>query len=352
MSYKNSMKLFASNFMLVWKQMAYLACITFLFVLLSYTTINPIVTLLKNYNIGGELKTLFESVYSSPNEIALQISDIFKHVFKAIFENFSSIWGSFVGGILLCVILPYLLIQVSIFNISTILYHKFTMNMEVGYIQSLLQTLKNGIKYALSNILFVLPFIALFIIALELYLVIAKTVVSAIVGLVFLSAFAIVVISVKISVFSCYTAYMVEKKSDAFTAFGKGLTMTFKNFGKIFSISIVLVLTIIFINFFIALFTFFSGLIVTIPATFVLISTYNLVTYFNASGTRYYLSSTLIFNPVKYEVKKDDFTGLNFNPEEVKEIEVTTTKIHKKYKKNKSNNSKSKNKSKNKIEKE
>ena len=132
---------------------------------------------------------------------------------------------------------------------------------------------------------------------------------------------------------------MVENNSDPFIAFGKGLTQVLKNFWKILSISIILILTIIFVNGFIALFTFFAGLIVTIPATFVLIATYNLVTYFNLNGTRYYLSSTIIFNPVKHIVKKDDFVS-TFVPEEVKEIQVTTTKIKKKYKKHKSEKNK------------
>lgn len=346
MSYKNTMKLFASNFTLVWKQMAYLLCCMFVFTLCSYTIITPIIDLLKEQGIVEELKMLFNTVYSSPYEIGLRVSDALKHIFTTIISNFSKIYLNLIGVAFLCILIPYILVQISVFNVSSILQQKFTMNMDVNYIQNALQTLKTSIRFSLANILFSLPFYALIFLGLELYLVAAKTFLSAIVGLMILSAFVIIIISVKISIFSCYTGYIVEKRSDPFSSFGKGLTLVIKNFWKVFSISIVVTLTIIFVNGFIALFTFFSGLIVTIPASFVLLATYSLVTYFNLSGTRYYLSNSLIYNPAKYTVKKDDFDGSVLPPEEVQEIQVTTVKMKKKYNKKTTDKSKKKSNSK------
>ena len=339
MSYKNSMKLFASNFALVWKQLLYLICCLFLFTLCSYPVVKPVISLLKESGIGEDFSMLFKSVYSSPNQFAFKFSEISRTILKTIFDNFKTIWPNLIGGAILCGLIPFVLIQMSNYNISSILYQKFSMNMDVSYVQNAMQTFSQSLKFALANILLNLPFVALIIVFIELYLVIATTFLSSIVGLVILSALSILVISIKVSIFSYYTSYMVENNSDPFVAFGKGLTQVLKNFWKILSISIILILTIIFVNGFIALFTFFAGLIVTIPATFVLIATYNLVTYFNLKGTRYYLSSTIIFNPVKHIVKKDDFVS-TFVPEEVKEIQVTTTKIKKKYKKNKSEKNK------------
>lgn len=347
MSYKNTMKLFASNFTLVWKQMAYLLCCMFIFTLSSYTIITPIINLLREQGIIEELKMLFNTVYSSPYEIGLMVSDALKHTITTILGNFSKIYLNLIGVAFLCILIPYILVQISVFNISSILHQKFTMNMDVNYVQNAIQTLKISVRFSLANIIFSLPFYALIFIGLELYLVIAKTFLSAIIGLVALSAFIIIILSAKFSIFSCYTGYIVEKRCDPFSAFGKGLTMIIKNFWKSFSISIIVTLTIIFVNGFIALFTFFSGLIVTIPASFVLVATYNLVTYFNTTGTRYYLSNSLIYNPAKYTVKKDDFDGSVLPPEEVKEIQVTTIKMKKKYnKKNSEKKSKIKSNSK------
>ena len=334
MSYKNTMKLFASNFVLVWKQLLYLLCCILVFSLCTSTMLDPIIDLLKDNGIGDDLKNLFNTFYNTPSEFALRASDTIKHMASTIINNFSDIWLSFFGTIVLCIFLPYVLIQMSVYNISSILGQKFTMNMNVNYTQNMLRTFKQSLKYALANIIFNLPYLAIVIVLIEFYLIISTSIMTALVGLAALTTLLIIFTSINISIFTCYTAYMVENNVGPFVAFGKGFVMVLKNFWKVTSISIIVILTIILINGFIALFTFFSGLLVTIPATFVLLAIYNLVTYFNIKGERYYLSDTIIYNPVKYTVKKDDYVSISV-PEVTKEINVTTTVIKKKYKKTK-----------------
>ena len=345
MSYKNTMKLFASNFTLVWKQLLFLLCVVLASSLFSYTLASPTIELLKINGIGEDIKLLFNTVYGSPSEIALKAGELTKHIISVILNNFSSIWLSFIGTIFFCLLIPYILMQMSIFNISSILYQKFTMNMNANYLQNGIRTLGYSLRFALANLLFTLPFIAVVILMIEVYLICAKSVLSAIIGMVVFMAVLILVLALKISIFTNYTAYTVEHNADPFVAFGKGMAKSFKDFWKTMSISIVLILTIIFVNSFIAVFTFFSGLIVTIPATFVLIAIYNLVTYFNEKGVRYYLSNTIIYNPVKYTVKKDDYVSISV-PEATDEIQVTTTVMKKKYKKTKSTETKQKPKTK------
>ena len=358
MSYKNTMKLFASNFTLVWKQLSFMFLVLLAASLFSYTLAAPTIELLKANGIGEDFKILFNTVYSSPSELSLTIGETSKHIISVLVDNFSTIWLSFCGTLVVCVIIPYVLIQMSVYNISSILYQKFTMNMNANYLQNGIRTLKHSLRYALANLIFVLPFIATVVLMIEFYLISANTILSAIIGMVVFMALLIIVLALKVSIFTNYTAYMVENDADPFIAFGKGFAKAMKSFWKIMSISIILVLTIIFVNGFIAVFTFFSGLIVTIPATFVLVAIYNLVTYFNEKGVRYYLSNTIIYNPVKYTVKKDDYVSITV-PEATDEIQVTTTVMKKKYKKTKSTegkpskqkNTKSKSQNKKKIKK-
>ena len=348
MSYKNTMKLFASNFALVWKQLLYLICCLLIFSLCTSTLISPILELLEENGINDDFKNLFNTFYNTPSEFSLRASDTIKHIASAIINNFSEIWVSFVGTIVFCIFLPYILIQMSVYNISSILGQKFTMNMNVNYTQNMLRTFKQSLKYALANIIFNLPYLAIIVVLIEIYLIVSTSVIASLIGLMALTTLLIIVTSINISVFTCYTAYMVENNVGPFVALGKGLVMVFKNFWKVTSISIIVVLTLILINGFIALFTFFSGLFVTVPATFILIAIYNLVTYFNIKGERYYLSDTIIFNPVKYTVKKDDYVSISV-PEVTKEINVTTTVIKKKYKKSSKPKNKSSKSKKNKI---
>ena len=341
MSYKNTMKLFASNFTLVWKQLLYLICVIFIFSVCSYTIATPVLELLKENGVVEDIKNLFTTVYETPSEFAITASESAKHFLGILIDNFSSIWLNLIGTIVLCVILPYVFIQMSVYNISSILYQKFTMNMNANYAQNAVRTLKQSLRYAFANLILIMPFIAGLIIMIEVYLLCATSIWSAIIGMIVFMALLIVLVSLKISVFTNYTAYMVENDADPFVAFAKSLGKSVRNFWKTLSVSVILVLTIILVNGLIAIFTFFSGLIVTIPATYVLIAIYNLVTYFNEKGTRYYLSNTIIYNPVQYTVKKDDYVSISV-PEATDEIQVTTTVMKKKYKKTKSSKPKSK----------
>ena len=343
MSYKNTMKLFASNFMLVWKQALYRLICFMLFILCSYTTITPIINLLRENNVIEEIKMVIDTVYKSPSAFALEFSDVLKHLINVVFSNFSNIWVAFFGFLLFGLLIPFILSQMSFYNISSILYQKLSMNMNVNYVQNGVQHLKASFKFALANIIIGIPFLAIIILLVEIYLLIANSIITAIVGLMILCALLILTVSIQVSLYTNYLGYMLQNDDHPFKSFGKGLISVLKNFWRILSQSVILILTIIFVNGFIALFTFFSGLIITIPATYVVLAIYYLVVFFNIKGERYYLANNIIFNPAKHIIKQDNFAGTDI-PEEIKEIEPTTVKMKKKKEPKKTKDSKSKTK--------
>lgn len=336
MSYRNTMKLFASNFNFVWKQLVYILGCLLLLVLCSYTTIKPIIDVLTENNIAAEFEILYKSLYDSSNEIALLISGIFKKIIIIIANNFSEIYLSLIFAILLCVLLPLILVNMSIYNLSSIAYQKVTMNMTPRYSQNTIRTLKPAIKYAFASILFSLPFMGIDLALIMLYIAFADSIIAALIGLIILSALTMFVQSIKLAIFAHYTGLVVSgAQTNSFKAFAKAFAEVFKNFWKYISSSIILYLTIVVVNSFVMVFTFFAGLLVSIPATFVVMAFYYVVSYLNAAGQRYYLSDTIIYNPVKHIVKKDDFVTISI-PEVEKEVQVETTKVKKSYKKQKS----------------
>jgi len=336
MSYKNSMKLFASNFNFVWKQLVYLICCILLLAISSYTTIRPIISLLAENNIGAEFEVLFQSIYNSPNEIGLMVSNVIRDILLVVFRNFGEIYLSFIFAILLCIILPFILLKMSIYNLSSIAYQKLTMNMTTSYSRNAVSTFKAGLKYSFASILFDLPFIMIDAFCVFIYLAFARTILSALIGLIFLSTITMIVESIKIAIFAHYTGLVVSGETNMFKAFGKSFGIVFTNFWKNIATSIILHITIVVVNGFILVFTFFAGLLISIPATFVLMAFYYIVSYLNTIGQRYYLADTIIYNPVEYVVKKDDFVTISV-PEVTTELKVTTTKIKKPNKKSKSN---------------
>lgn len=330
MSYRNTMKLFVSNFTLAWKQLVYLLLCGFLFALCSYTLVSPVVTVLKNAGISTEIKNLMNLVYNNPKDIAITLSELVKLVFNSLIANFSKIYLNIFATLILCILLPYILYEASIYNLSSILYQKFTMNMDVGYCQNFISHLSKAIKFALVSLLFSLPFFAVNILIVVAYIFVANTVLKAIIGLVILSLISLIINSFKLTLFTHFTGSVIANDSNPFTTFLKSFSIEMKNLWKIMGSSVVTILTAILINGVIAIFTFFAGLLFTIPATCVLLCVYKNVVFLTLNGNRYYLSSSVIFNPQKYVVKKDDYVSTFVPPEETKEI--TTTKMRKKYK--------------------
>lgn len=344
MSYKNTMKLFVSNFTLAWKQLVYLLICVFLFAVCSYTLVSPVISVLRDAGLFDQVKNLINLFYNNPQDIAMTLTQIVKLVFSCICANFSKIYLNLFATLILCIILPYILYQASIYNISSMLYQKFTMNMEISYCQNYLSVFWKSIKFGFASLLFSLPFLAVNILLIIAYILVADSVLLAIAGLAVLSLLSLLIHASKLTLFSHFTGSVVANESNAFSTFIKSFPIVMKNFFKITGTSIIIILTAILVNGVIGLFTFFAGLVITIPATCILMCIFKLVTFLNLNGDRYYLSNSIIYNPQKYVVKKDDYVSTFIPPEETREITTTKMKRNFKVKKSTKQNTKRTNK--------
>lgn len=316
MSYKNTMRLIASNFALVWKQALYfLLCFVALFAC-TYGVSKPLILLLKENGIFTEFNNTLNSVYAFQTNIFTTLLDTIKHILNLISINFDKIYVSLILFFVFAILLPYILFQISIYNLSSIIYKKLSMNMNVKYVQNLIGTLQSSIKYALTNIILNLPFLAIKILVFEIYLTISSSSFGSIIGMFLMVSIFVIVNAVRRLFFSTYTGLAVEKETASPVLFGNSVPLAIKNFWNSLATNVIVELTIIAINCFVCLFTFFSGVFVIVPASFVFVSIYYIVVYFNKMGQRYYLGNNYIFNPVKYTVKQDEYALKNSLPEE------------------------------------
>jgi len=330
MSYRNTMKLFVSNFTLAWKQLVYLLICGFLFALCSYTLVSPVVTTLKEAGLFAEIEHLMSVFYSNPKDIVFSLNAVVRLIFSSIWANISKIYLNLIATLILCIVLPYILYQVSIYNISSILHQKLTMNMDVGYTQNYIANFKKAIKFAFASLVYSLPFFIINLGMMIAFIFIATTFLKAIIALIVISFLSITISSCKLTAFTHFTGNVVANNLNPFSAFWKSFKLEIKHFWKIMGYSVVINLTAILINGVISIFTFFAGLLFTIPAICVMLCIFKIIIFLNINGNRYYLSNSVIYNPQKYVVKKDDFVSTFVPPEDTREI--TTTKLKKKYK--------------------
>ena len=298
MLYKNSVKLLTSSFGLVWKQLVYSIICLAVSLLSAYLFLQPVIDCLTNAGWIGEVTKIFETVYTNFSELGAVFENAFVHFFKIIIGNFSSLWGYFVGMFFVSIMLPNVMLNYSQFVLCKVTGDQMSSLMQSGYTKTVFENLKQGILYALSKFIYDLPFAIVKLGIVCLYVKFATNLVLTIVLLSLLSLLLLSIEAVRVSIFSCFAGYTLETGTNPFKGFFKSIKVVGKSFGRVFSNSVAVILSIIFINSFIGLFTVLSGLLITVPASMVFCAIYYQVVYYSLQGKRYYLTNTLIVNPI------------------------------------------------------
>ena len=306
MSYKNSFKLLTTNFDLVWKQLLYTLIVSLITFGSAYWILVPTLNLLKEQGVMSEIANIFETLYTSPNEIATTLSVAAKHFIDCIINNFSNIWASVIGFFFVIIFIFRLFINMSTYNLTSLMHLKMTSFVSVSYTRNFISNLKQSFRFAITKCILSIPFLVLRISTLILYFKLANSFFSIIFGLFLTSLFLIVINSFEKTINIGFAPNMIEKpvKAKTFKCFFQGNSVVFKRFFRNFSNVILLVVTVLFINTFLGVFTIGAGLLITIPATMVIFAIFNLACYFASRGDKYYLNETAIVVPVSSDNSK------------------------------------------------
>ena len=298
MSYKNSMKLLTSSFGLVWKQLFYCLLCTLLSIGSAYLFLRPVIDCLNNAGWIDQFVSIFETVYVNFKEIGDVVTQTFTNFFMIIKTNFSSLWFSFLCMFLISYMLPQVLINYSQFVLCKIESDQMSSLLKSGYTKTCFENVRLGLLYSLAKFIYTLPFVILELLFVYFYIKTAVTPVLTIILLPLISLVMIVIDSIRLTVFSCFAGVVMETGKNPFKGLFKSIVTLGKSFGRVFSNSIAIVLTIIAVNAFVGLFTVLAGLLITVPATMVFVAIFYDVVYFSATNKRYYLTNSLIVNPV------------------------------------------------------
>lgn len=298
MLYKNSVKLLTTNFGLVWKQLVYSLLCLAISIVSAVLFLGPVVDCLKSAGWIKEVTTIFETVYVNISELGAVVENAFIHFFKIIAQNFSTLWVYFALMFVVSYMLPMVLLNYSQFVLAKVVGDQMSSLMQSGYTKTIFESGKQGMLYAIAKCIYDLPFVIVKLAILFFYFTFAKGIVLTIALLSLSVLLFILVEAVRISMFTCFAGYVIETGKNPFKGYFKSLVVVGKQFGRVLSNTIAVILSIVFINSFIGLFTVLSGLLITIPASMVFCAIYYQVVYFSVQGKRYYLTNSLIVNPI------------------------------------------------------
>lgn len=302
MMYKNSIKLLFSNFNIVWKVLLYVLVMTLIVFGLAYATALPVFNVLVNNGFIESVTSLYESFINNLNGVELfrGIGELSILFINTIISNLHTI-GIYIGLFIFVILfLGRFLLGLTHLTVSEVLYASMSSNMKVGFLYTLFTNFRKVVLLELTKFIITFP-IDLFI----GYVIIMCFKLFAVKGIVaFLTPFiiilvAVVLLSLRITVFSGWVPMIAVKNNNIFGALIKSFKLQERRFFKILGNSVGLILTIIVGNLFVALFTLGVGLVLTIPLTLVLLDCFQMVSYYGCYGMRYYVDNSTIVEPRK-----------------------------------------------------
>ena len=305
MIYKNSLKILISNFDIVWKTILYYIFVFFVMGGMVYLCVNPIYKLLEQSGFVENITTVYADFLTNLNftQLLLTINDLILQFVSILTENLSSVWINFVGlGFVFIFLKTYLSNLTIMPSCNALHYYMGSMNKH-SYVLSFKETFGKNLKAQLAYFIVSLPlkilYAFLFVLSLRLFNI---SFVMSILSVFLIAIGFCILLGFKYTLFAGWIPTMVVMNYGVFKALKVSVKNSFRIFPRVFSNAIGIVITLVLSNFVIGIFTFMAGLIITIPFSYLLISSFGMVVTFEAQGMRYYVDVYNVITPKKKEI--------------------------------------------------
>mgnify|MGYP001047498035 CR=1 FL=1 len=318
MKFKHTLQILIDNFSVTYKQLVYKLVITLIAVGLSAALLYPFwkaMTGLPEFrNLIEGIKTFFTNLLEGKTselgnirekiEIALDsISILIKHNTTVVALG--------ITGLALIKLISMFLSSLGNYAAAAVINDKMALRAQSPFFLTLIRNLKDASLYSLMyaplSFLYDVACIAL------MYLFVFKALVFVPILLqIFLFATAIVfAVTLKLTFASDWLPALIRGKKKQLEAFAYTFNRKNKQTFNVLSNFIVLVLIIFALNVVAIFFTFGVGALLTVPASYVLLNSFQLVNYYDREDLKYFLDKKTIIKPEKEEVltREEFFKG-------------------------------------------
>ncbi len=293
MIYKNSVKLLTSNFSLVWKQLAYTLIRLAVIIGLTMLVSMPILQVFESEGFVQSLTNMWESVYTNASSFLLASKETIELFFAIICRNMGTLWFSIILFFLFTVVINSFLKSMGKYTLTYVAHSNFTSLNNCGYSQSLLCNFKDICKYALCRLVLDIPFAIMKVLLVLIYCQVLNNWIMAIIGITLLMILYTVIYALQITTYNNLAVAQITTRKNPFKTAFKGYKNR-RDFFKVFSNAIVVVLTVIVLNVVLGVFTIGAGLLISVPTSMAMVVIFELVSYYTTNKQRYYLSPTII----------------------------------------------------------
>lgn len=310
MIFKNSFKLLLTNFSLTYKVFLHKLIALVLSLGIAGTIGMPFLSHLNDIGFYTFFGDKFVNMFESFN-----ISNIFvgmKDIFLKIIEIFSSLQSNMMANAILAisvfVVIFVLFGSLDELAVIDLLNANLTSKTKLSFFKSMVgktfkSMLKSIIKFVVS-----LPYYAVMFFVLYYGFTLYDGAVTAFKILIPMLMFLLIVIvsGIYLSLIAGFSPSIIVNGEGVFKSLKTGLKTISKKYFRLLSSSIMIVFVVLTCNVFLSIYSFFAGLVITIPITIVLFDLFKIIAYYECGGMRYYVG-----DEIRSPMRKEELDKIN-----------------------------------------
>jgi len=297
MIFKNTFKLLFSNFSLTYKVLIYKLIVLLLALGLAGTIGVPFLMHLTEVgffkNVVDQILLMFENINLGNVFIG------FKNIFLITLDLFKNLDINLLFNAVLSIIvfiLTYGIIgSFSELSVIDCLNGNLSSKTKLSFFKSLISKMFKSILMVLIKFIISIPYlISIFLIlyfgftSFDAFGDIAKMLIPTLMFLAF-----VIFTGIHLTLITGFAPSIIVNDEGVFKGLFIGFKAIKKKFFKVLSTSIMIVLILTILNLICAVFSFFAGIIFTLPISYVVICLYKIVAFYESNGMRYYVGDTI-----------------------------------------------------------
>lgn len=318
MKFRHSIIVLIDNFSLTYKQLVYkliIALITAgLTAAILYPFLNALTSLEELKNLLESVKTFFKNLIEGKIDGELNIREKVKAALESIatlIDENTGVIALGIIGLIFVRLINMFFSSIGNYAAAAVINDKMALRAQSPFVVTLLRNLKNASLYSLMYVPLSFAYDAICVVAMFFFVFKALTFVPLLLQIFLFVSAIVFAITVKLTFASDWLPALIRGKMKHGEAFKYTFNRKNKKTFNVLSNFVVLALIIFAVNVFAVIFTLGVGALITIPASYVVLSCFQFVNYYDREELKYFIDKNTIIKPQKEDVitREEFFKG-------------------------------------------
>lgn len=290
MSFKNAFKLMLSRFSYVWSILLYFFIVMALIVSIGLTFLLPVQNAFFEAGVFDMLSKAFSDFmnYASFTALGQELLEVWLVVVDVLSTDVSVFVNSALFVVFVIGFVYRFLSGLCRLPLCRVISGFMTDNASYGFAGKFVAHFSQSVIYSLFRVAVTTVYDVLSGLLVYFVLQLLSNVLTLFLPFIFM-ALLICLVAFRSVLLSAWAPFVVVEHKGVAASFGNSIKYAFRHFGSLFTMFFAAWLLIVAVNFFVGIFTFGVGLIVTVPLSMYFIKLMNMTFFYGRTGKSYYV---------------------------------------------------------------